>query len=135
MRAGLVFCHRNAPIKNIINLAHQLGDLAKKATGSAQHRIAYEVLESFDDVTGDLEAHRLRWLPKGEPAEKLLLDPTKSAVTLEICAPDCRVHRFSHASALYAREGVAERTTVRNRTVSACLSAAPARRLNRFTTV
>jgi hypothetical protein len=77
--AGLVFCHHNAPIKNVIDLAHRLGDTAKdaakKAGESSSHRVAYEVLESFDDVTGKLDDHRRSWLPKVVPVEKLVLDP------------------------------------------------------------
>ena len=76
--AGLVFCHSNAPIKNIIDLAHDhLGDKAKKAGESSSHRVAYEVLESFDDVTVELDDHRRQWLPKGYLLEKLVLDPVK----------------------------------------------------------
>ena len=73
--AGLVFCHRNAPIKNIKELAHRLGDLAKHAKVASPHLLAYEVLESFDDVPGELDVHRRRWLPKGHPVEKLVLNP------------------------------------------------------------
>ena len=75
--AGLVFCHSNAPIKNIIHLAHNLGDMAKKTGKSSSHRLAYEVLESLDDVTVELDDHRRKWLPKGDPVEKLVLDPVK----------------------------------------------------------
>ena len=75
--AGLVFCHSNAPIKNIIDLAHYgLGEKAKEA-GKSSHRVAYEVLESFDDVTVDLDDHRRQWLPQGYPLEKLVLDPVQ----------------------------------------------------------
>lgn len=76
--AGLVFCGYKTPIHNIVRLAHRLGDAAKavaKGAESAAHRLAYEVLESFDDVTGDLDAHRTRFLPKGYPVGALVIDP------------------------------------------------------------
>ena len=49
-RSALVFCHHNAPILPMRNLAHQLLDVAKdhiasRASGNAVH---YLVLESFD---------------------------------------------------------------------------------------
>lgn len=61
---GLVFCHTKAPIKNIVALAKRLGDRAK-VTGKAANNLAYEVLESLDDVTSDFDEHRTKWLPKG----------------------------------------------------------------------
>jgi hypothetical protein len=73
---GLVFCHAKAPIKNTTALAHKLGDLAKAARPGV-HSLAYEVLESFDDVSGDLEEHRQRFLPAGTPVGELVIDPTK----------------------------------------------------------
>ncbi|MDR3636734.1 MAG: hypothetical protein P4L84_23220 [Isosphaeraceae bacterium] len=76
--AGLVFCHRNAPINNIITLAHRLGTIAKRAGDSVRHRLAYEVLESFNDRPGeDLDVHRRRLLPEGVPVEGLVLDPVR----------------------------------------------------------
>jgi hypothetical protein len=73
---GLVFCHAKAPIKNITMLAHRLGDLAKSARGDENvHRLAYEVLETYDDISGDLSAHRLRFLPPGHDAKELVIDP------------------------------------------------------------
>lgn len=73
---GLVFCHAKAPIKNITALAHRLGDLAKESRAGANvHRLAYEVLESYDDISGDLGAHRKRFLPRGADLSSLILDP------------------------------------------------------------
>ncbi len=60
---GLVFSHTKAPIKNIVRLAQDLGDISKQAL-PGENAIAYEVLESFDDISGDLEAHRAKFLPK-----------------------------------------------------------------------
>lgn len=73
---GLVFCHAKAPIKNTSALAHKLGDLAKEAR-SEQHILAYEVLESYDDISGDLKTHRQRFLPTATPVGELVIDPTK----------------------------------------------------------
>ncbi|MCA8996356.1 MAG: hypothetical protein KDA80_05220, partial [Planctomycetaceae bacterium] len=72
---GLVFCHMKAPIKNTSALAHRLGDAAKQAR-PGEHSLAYEVLESFDDISGDLDEHRRRFLPVGECLSSLVIDPT-----------------------------------------------------------
>jgi hypothetical protein len=52
--AGLVFCHHNAPIHRIKDLAMKLGDLAK-AKSREVNSVAYQVLESFNDVGENLE--------------------------------------------------------------------------------
>lgn len=73
---GLVFCHAKAPVKNITALAHRLGDAAKAARGDRNvHRLAYEVLEAFDDISGDLDVHRRRFLPPGHDVKELVFDP------------------------------------------------------------
>ena len=75
---GLVFCHAKAPIKNIVALAKRLCDLAKE-TSRDGHRLAYEVLESYDDISGDLDdlkAHRRKFLPKASHVNDLVIDPT-----------------------------------------------------------
>ncbi len=78
---GLVFCHTKAPIKNVIDLAKKLGDKAKKLNpkdanpDQLKHAIAYEVLESFDDVTNDLDEHRRKWLPRSLDVQQLLFTP------------------------------------------------------------
>lgn len=73
---GLVFCHAKAPIKNITALARGLGDLAKESrAGENAHRLAYEVLESYDDISGDLTAHRRRFLPQNESVTSLIINP------------------------------------------------------------
>ena len=73
---GLVFCHTKAPIKNIVKLAKEkLGESSKNA-GKQTHHLAYEVLESVDDITGDLEEHRSKWLPeKLKPVQDVDPDP------------------------------------------------------------
>lgn len=50
--AGLVFCHHNAPIHPIVDLAKKLGDLAKQ--DKTTNRVAYQILESFDHTGADL---------------------------------------------------------------------------------
>ncbi len=72
---GLVFCHTKAPINNIVKLARRLGDVAKDA-GKGKHRLAYEVLESFDDITSDLDEHRVKWLPAGFDPVTQVVDAT-----------------------------------------------------------
>jgi hypothetical protein len=51
--AGLVFCHHNAPIHRITDLARNLAELAKDKNRQ-QNLFAYLVLESFDHVGRDL---------------------------------------------------------------------------------
>ena len=76
--SGLVFCHAKAPIKNVMRLAHDLGDVAKDARGKDNvHRLAYEVLESFDDISGDLNEHRQRFLPTTATLADLVIDPAQ----------------------------------------------------------
>lgn len=66
--AGLVFCHAEAPIQRIWQLAKELADEAKEATPSngredEKNRIAYAVLESFDQFGHSIKAARVRHLP------------------------------------------------------------------------
>jgi len=78
---GLVFCNAKAPIQNIITLAIRLADLAKKdsrVSDMPKHALAYEVLESFDDIPGDLKKHRERWLPENVDVHELILDPKRT---------------------------------------------------------
>jgi hypothetical protein len=72
---GIVFCHHNAPIRRIKDLASKLADLAKQK--SRRHNyFAYEILESFDHVSKDLAEHRKSHCPQIEPIEEknLILD-------------------------------------------------------------
>lgn len=99
---GLVFCHANAPIKNVVSLAKRLGDAAKEVGG---HRLAYEVLESFDDISGDFDAHRRKWLPAGFQTQKLVLNPhhltTLRTPLRQVAAgddfPTRQLYRLAHA--------------------------------------
>jgi len=91
--AGLVFCHVKSPIKDIVELAIRLGNTAKAACKD-DDRLAYEVLESLDTITSNLDTHRRVWLP-GEirtsesvitpavDADVLLLDPKQLASAWE----------------------------------------------------
>ena len=51
---GVVFCHHNAPIHRITNLAHDLAELGKSKSRE-ENLFTYEVLESFDHIGRDLE--------------------------------------------------------------------------------
>ncbi|MCL0149207.1 hypothetical protein, partial [Klebsiella pneumoniae] len=77
---GLVFCGTKTPIHNVVKLARKLGDKAKDvAKREGGNRLAYEVLESFDDVTSDFNEHRRKWLPpdlKTSDKDPLAFDPT-----------------------------------------------------------
>lgn len=90
--AGLVFCHVNAPINNIVALAKRLGEAAKAVEG--KHRLAYEVLESFDDVSGDFDTHRRLWLPSDVSAAQLILDPDALTTLMEPLSAVARGHDF-----------------------------------------
>ncbi|MBK8809437.1 MAG: hypothetical protein IPN69_01715 [Acidobacteria bacterium] len=61
--AGIVFCHHNAPIRRIKELAHDLAESAKDRKDPNGNYFAYEVLESFDHVGGKIDDYRLRRTP------------------------------------------------------------------------
>lgn len=71
---GVVFCHHKAPIHRMRALAEELAELAK-ARCRTQDLVAYEVLESYDNVGDDLEKYREDRCPNGVEAEKLILEP------------------------------------------------------------
>jgi hypothetical protein len=70
--AGLVFCHHNAPIHRIKNLAKDLAEIAKRKSRD-YNLVAYEVLESFDHAGSDLEAYRKMRCPSPIDPDSLLL--------------------------------------------------------------
>ncbi len=74
--AGVVFCHYNAPIHRITQLARELAELAKEAD-STRSLFAYEVLESFDHLGRDLREHRARRAVTGVESRHLLLEGTR----------------------------------------------------------
>lgn len=70
--AGLVFCHHNAPIQRVVALAKSLAEKAKDLDRT-ESLFAYQVLESFDYIAGDLDDYRKTRVPAGESVEKLIL--------------------------------------------------------------
>jgi len=70
--AGLVFCHHNAPIQRVVALAKTLAEKAKELNRE-ENLFAYQVLESFDYVAGDLDDYRKTRVAVGESIEKLIL--------------------------------------------------------------
>ncbi len=75
---GIVFCHHNAPIYRIKNLAHKLSDVAKKKAKEIDNKnppnlFAYQILESFDHISHDFDDIRKKWATDGK-AESLILD-------------------------------------------------------------
>lgn len=73
---GVIFCHHKAPIHRMRALAEDLAGLAK-AKSRDEDLVAYEVLESYDDVGESLERYRGERCPKGIDATKLVLDPRR----------------------------------------------------------
>ncbi len=103
--AGLVFCHHNAPIARIRDLAHDLADHVKDLLGDKkkeQSGLAYLTLESFDSLGTSLDSflgqtllrfegnnkHPLWWLP----AEAMPVW-AEAAPTLFADLPKRRIHR------------------------------------------
>jgi hypothetical protein len=75
---GLVFCHHNAPIHRITQLARELaerakGDQAQNMSYRAENLIAYAVLETFDHAGSDLDAYRSKRFPTAD-TKKILLN-------------------------------------------------------------
>lgn len=64
--AGLVFCHHNAPIHRVRKLAEKLAEEAKKKSRE-ENLFAYQVLESFDHITMDLDEFWESRLPGHKP--------------------------------------------------------------------
>jgi len=57
--SSIIFCHHNAPIHRIDQLARRLADnYSKKAEHKKQNKIAYQLLKSFDHVGSDLQTYR-----------------------------------------------------------------------------
>jgi GGDEF domain-containing protein len=77
--AGMVFCHYNAPIQRLVELADELTKRAKEQ-GRDRNLFAYEILESFDHIGGDdLAAYRLTRSPQPDDQAHL---PDASALIL-----------------------------------------------------
>lgn len=69
---GVVFCHHNAPISRIKDLAEQLAQLVK-AKPRNDNLFTYQVLESFDHIGRDLLEFRKDRVPLGHDASELIL--------------------------------------------------------------
>lgn len=69
---GMVFCHHNAPIYRIKDLAHKLSDVAKDKDKS-KNLFAYQVLESFDHISHNFDDVRRKRSADGNP-DTLILD-------------------------------------------------------------
>jgi hypothetical protein len=70
--AGLVFCNHKAPIQRMIKLAEDLCHAAK--ADKSRNLVAFQVLESFDFMGGDLEGFREGLLPGHEKELVLVWD-------------------------------------------------------------
>jgi hypothetical protein len=114
--AGVVFCHRNAPIHRVRRLAEELAGLAKdKDKSRDQNLAAYEVLESFDNIGTDLKAHRQRWFrndadPVGRSKELILSGDHLSGIEKVVRAlkkefPRRQLHRIVQTSLDNPEEG------------------------------
>ena len=72
--AGLVFCKHNAPIHRIKNIAHDLAEMVKDKKKKNAGRVAYQVLESFDQVGNNLEKFCDVRCPGEVTSEQLIVD-------------------------------------------------------------
>lgn len=102
--AGLVFCHHNAPIARVKDVASELCALAK-ATGEPEaNKLAYLTLESFDHVGLDLHGFFQGFLPAGCHPEDWVLSGDeldewqRSFSKLKAELPKTRVQRAAFAA-------------------------------------
>lgn len=65
--AGLVFCHHNAPIRRIKDLAHGLVAEAKQRIPREENRFSYVILESFDHIVEGLDHYWEARCPTDRP--------------------------------------------------------------------
>jgi thymidylate synthase ThyX len=78
--AGIIFCHHNAPILNIRRLAHDLADKVKDTVPKDIEGISHEkhdafrsiVLESFDNIGGDLDSFTERYYKGADPGDMVM---------------------------------------------------------------
>lgn len=107
---GVVFCHHKAPIHRMRRLAEELAGLAKDKDRGAD-LVAYEVLESYDDVGEDLAGFRRRRCPPGVEPGELILPPERISRAQRLTArlrsawPARQVHAAARAT-LTRRETV-----------------------------
>jgi hypothetical protein len=67
---GIVFCHHNAPIRRIKELAKRLCERAKERSRDESY-VLYEILESFDNIGKSLDTHLITRCPKTNGAKVL----------------------------------------------------------------
>ena len=82
--AGLVFCHHNAPINRMAILADKLVNIAKCKTGDSGNFVAYQILESFDNIGGDIGDFRKKQVPGPVRPDMLLLNGDKLSELVKI---------------------------------------------------
>ncbi len=71
---GLVFCHHNAPIHRIKELAYNLAGICKESgRGRERSLVAYMVLESFDHAGSDIAGYVQRRYSRAVSAENLII--------------------------------------------------------------
>ncbi len=74
--SALIFCHHNAPIQRIDSLSRSLADdFAKQEKYKKSNKVAYQILESFDHIGGNLADFRKQTI-KGldDNIDNLLID-------------------------------------------------------------
>lgn len=140
-KAGLVFCHHNAPIQRMLSLGHELAEYAKKNAPTpikGRNVFAYQVMESFDIVAADLDKIRVRRFLPGAGLEQQVLggdqmeDIAKLVQHVRNHFPRNKLHRIVELFACGRREearklaqseirdlGEPERSIIEGRTVLA----------------
>ncbi len=87
---GIVFCHHKANIHRITKLSRGLAgiakDVAKDADANDRNVFAYQVLESFDFVSGNLAKFRETRIPKDAGVRGLVLSGSSMATVSEAIA-------------------------------------------------
>lgn len=80
--AGLVFCHHNAPIHRIKALAHDLAEVCKDKQIFADkgNYFAYQVLESFDHLSGNVADYLKKMSVDDNPRSMILAGKDMAAV-------------------------------------------------------
>ncbi|MDA1049185.1 MAG: hypothetical protein O3C40_01725 [Planctomycetota bacterium] len=94
--AGLVFCHASSPIHGVTALARELAgqvkqwnkDQSQGELSRYQDGIAYQVLESFDQLGDEVAKARKRDLPAGcSPADLVIPATELTALTSDLLKP------------------------------------------------
>ena len=102
---GLVFCHHNAPIRRIDDLARRLAENFAKMDRN-RNLIAYQVLETFDHAGTDLRGYRQSRIQGLGDIDHLLVDADdmgdiesciRELQTPEIDFPRRKIHQILYA--------------------------------------